>query len=126
MSFIYRCSKCRTRNTFKQAVVNYKPMRGLPKLTGNALKKELKANGSKQCRHCGHYHFYVDKDRIQRPVCVCGGMHFAHRPASSMCEQSPKADLLRAMRDGATDAQIEDLRMELALAAKTVSKVCPF
>ena len=80
MSHIYRCSRCRTRNTFRKALGSYvKP---------------------KACRHCGHTRFYVDKERINRKACHCGGYHYPHRPGSPCCEHNPDADYHHALRQG--------------------------
>ncbi len=65
MSHIYRCSACRTRNTWAKALSQYK--RG------------------RTCRHCGHRRFYVDKERLNRKGCNCGAYWFPHRPNSGMC-----------------------------------------
>lgn len=69
MSHIYRCNRCRTRNTFRRALATYvRP---------------------KRCRHCAHDRFYVDKERVRRRPCHCSGYHFAHRPGSRCCEHHP-------------------------------------
>lgn len=65
----YRCSRCRTRNSF------IKPL-------GVYLRP-------RKCRSCGYTTFYVDKERIHRPVCYCTGTHYPHRPGSSACLEHP-------------------------------------
>ena len=47
--------------------------------------------------------------------CTCGGYHFAHRPFSRFCDQNPMADVWRAARGGATDEQLNDIALEVAL-----------
>lgn len=80
MSYIYRCSRCRTRNTFLRALSTY-----------------VRA---KRCRDCGHDHFYVDKERTQRKPCRCSGYHHPHRPGSPLCEHNPTFDVRRAQAQG--------------------------
>ena len=53
--------------------------------------------------------------------------YFPHRLGSSYCTQSKRADLLRAIRDGATPSQIMELSVDLAWETRGVeTKVCPF
>ena len=80
MSFIYRCSKCRTRNTWPRALATYK--RG------------------RKCRHCGYTKFYVDRERIERKPCHCVGYHHAHRPGSRRCDQHPLHPYWRSGDEG--------------------------
>ena len=47
--------------------------------------------------------------------CTCGGYHYPHRPFSRFCDQNPMADVWRARRDGATEEQVNDIAMEVAL-----------
>lgn len=68
MSYIYRCSSCRTRNTWPRALASYVRWR--------------------RCRHCGHDRFYVDRERVNRLPCHCDGYHHAHRPGSRRCESN--------------------------------------
>lgn len=90
MSHIYRCSRCRTRNTFKKALADYaRP---------------------KHCRHCNHAHFYVDKERLNRKPCVCGGYHFVHRPGGGACVLSKTREYHIAKRGG-NAAEIAEARM---------------
>lgn len=69
MSHIYRCSRCRTRNTWPRALATY--VRG------------------RRCRHCAYTRFYVDKERVRRKPCNCAGYHFAHRLGSRCCDAHP-------------------------------------
>lgn len=82
MAHIYRCSKCRTRNTFRHAVEWYTVKR--------------------KCRDCGHKHFYVDKERVYRVPCRCAGAYFwgAHRLGSLHCIHHPDHEHARAVRQG--------------------------
>lgn len=68
MSHIYRCSRCRTRNTWPRALGTY--VRG------------------RRCRHCGHDRFYPDRERVTRKPCNCSGYHHAHRPGSRRCDHN--------------------------------------
>ena len=81
MSHIYCCSRCRHRNTFRKAVTAY--VRKIPK-----------------CSHCGYLKFYVDKERINRKGCGCGGYWFVHRPGSGCCVQNPDGYRNAAIREG--------------------------
>jgi DNA-directed RNA polymerase subunit RPC12/RpoP len=105
VSHIYRCSKCRTRNTFRRALASY--VRG------------------KRCRHCGHAGFYVDRERMNRIGCQCGGYHFPHRPGSPCCDHHPARDYWRALREGATGDDLLDA--SLRATGKVVrGNWCPF
>ncbi len=84
MSHVYRCNSCRTRNTFHKAIGAY--VRKIP-----------------SCRHCGHTRFYVDKERINRKVCKCGGYHYHHRPRSGCCHQNPNGLRNAMIRAGETE-----------------------
>jgi len=110
MSFIYRCSKCRTRNTFRHAVDWYKRRR--------------------KCRCCGHSGFYVDRERARREACNCSGYHFPHRPGSPCCDSNPETDVNRARRAGATAEDILEIRLALAWDAEggrlCATDPCPF
>lgn len=48
-------------------------------------------------------------------LCQCGSYHYAHRPGSSFCEQNPRAAYFHAMRAGASDEELLDILVELAL-----------
>lgn len=95
MSHVYRCSRCRTRNTFRRAAESY------------VIKRK--------CRDCGHRHFYVDKERVYRPVCRCADSYFwgPHRPGSKFCVLNPQHLVHRARRDGADDGEIAWLGLGL-------------
>ena len=82
---VYRCNRCRTRNSFLKAVGAY--VRKVP-----------------QCRHCRHTRFYIDKERISRPVCRCGGYHYVHRPRSPCCHLNPNY-LANAMKRAGIEEQ---------------------
>lgn len=104
--FVYRCNKCRTRNTFKRAVSNWTPIRGAARMLRKEVDRLLRQIGGKRCRNCGHTSFYVDKERINRESCNCSGYHWAHRPGSQCCEKNPKVDMFRAYRQGLDDDDI--------------------
>lgn len=97
MSHVYRCMKCRTRNTF-----------GKP--------PHMYARG-RWCRHCTHTTFYPDKERQNRPVCRCGGYHFNHRPGSPCCNQHPLGLLNSARRADAPEEVLRELAERLGVAA---------
>jgi len=48
-------------------------------------------------------------------VCRCGGYHYPHRPDSPCCEDNKLHVLNSAIRAGATRAEIEDIRLTLAV-----------
>jgi len=89
VSHIYRCSACRTRNTFRRALGDY--VRG------------------KRCRHCGHDRFYVDRERMNRRGCTCGGYHFPHRRGSGACIHSARSEYYLALRQGVPQSDAEAL-----------------
>ena len=99
----YRCNKCRTRNTFSHPVDWYKRPR--------------------QCRCCGHGRFYVDKERVARKPCYCdGGLlvnsgSIPHRPGSKCCVLNPDHPWHRAQREGASEAALMEIAIELAWEA---------
>lgn len=80
MSHIYRCSRCRTRNTWPRALATY--VRG------------------RRCKHCQYDRFYVDKERTTRKACRCSGYHFAHRPGSRCCDAHPLHPFYRSRDEG--------------------------
>lgn len=87
MAHIYRCSRCRTRNTFRRAADSY-------------LRP-------KSCRDCGYQKFYSDKERVYRPVCKCSGSyHFPHRVGAKYCEKHPDHEYDRAIRAGAHPGEL--------------------
>jgi len=67
----HRCSKCRTRHTFRLRIEQYQRP---PK-----------------CRNCGDTHFYVDKWMLRRNTkadkCWCDGYRFPHRRGSKWCNE---------------------------------------
>jgi DNA-directed RNA polymerase subunit RPC12/RpoP len=108
MTFIYRCSRCRTRNSFK---------------------RQLEQLGLERCRSCGHTSFYVDKERQRRKPCLCGGYHFKHRPGSKCCEMNVMHPYHRAAREGAPEEFLLDILVDLAWeneGGRIVSDVVPF
>lgn len=111
-----RCSRCRTRNTFKKCPVNYLPPRGL-KQTVKEVNAILRRTGGKRCRDCGHTSFYLDVERTNRKPCHCrGAYHWGpHRPGSPYCEHNPNGWLNRARR-AEPAANDEDLVFSLSLA----------
>lgn len=109
MSCHYRCSKCRGRNVLPRLLSEYKRPR--------------------KCKHCGHGHFYLDKERTYRSVCRCEGSYHwgAHRPGSRMCEHNSMVDVHRARRAGASDTVLLDLAAEAAWDKPgVVGADCPF
>lgn len=94
MRHVYRCSCCRTRNTFNKPLTEYvRPRR---------------------CWSCGHRSFYVDRERMTRLSCQCGGYHHPHRPGSRMCEQHPLVDAHRAKRAGAPQDEVQQMLADAA------------
>jgi DNA-directed RNA polymerase subunit RPC12/RpoP len=106
MAWIYRCSRCRTRNTFRRAVHDY------------IIKRK--------CRHCGHRRFYVDKERVRRKPCKCAGYHHPHRMFSKFCDHRPESIVHRAAREGTAGEALWDVAMEAAWSGGRVTDVCPF
>jgi DNA-directed RNA polymerase subunit RPC12/RpoP len=87
MTFKYRCTRCRVRNTFKRQVDDYiRP---------------------KKCRACGHDRFYWDKEmNAHREICGCtGGYHFTHRKGSRLCVHNKWYELHDRLRQGQTEAE---------------------
>jgi hypothetical protein len=108
---IYRCNRCRTRNAFHRRVSDY------------IIKRK--------CRDCGHQRFYVDKERVARKPCYCGGYHHAHRPGSRCCEHHPLHIAYRAQRAGADHDEVQDLKLDATLDKATKTRpwrhaLCPF
>ena len=99
MAYVYRCSKCRTRNTFRHALEWYiRP---------------------KRCRCCGHKAFYVDKERVRRKPCYCEGYHYPHRPGTTFCVVNPQYQVnVRTMRYG---EKLGDVLLDMYLREQ-----CPF
>lgn len=97
MSHHYRCNKCSTRNVLPRALHLY---RRIPK-----------------CRNCLHDRFRVDKERANRVSCWCEGAYHwgAHRAGSPMCIHNPNVWINRAKRAGATDDDLIEIRIDLAL-----------
>lgn len=105
MAYIYRCNRCRTRNTFKHSVGWYKIQR--------------------KCRDCAHTKFYLDKERTYRKSCTCPGAYFwgTHRLGSQFCEKNSNHIYHRAIRDGADAA---DLAWEGVGLKTAEGSDCPF
>lgn len=80
MSHIYKCNRCKTRNTWTKALQEY-------------------AKG-RTCRHCGNSTFHVDRERMNRKACGCMGYHFPHRKGSGCCDHNPAARENRMKREG--------------------------
>lgn len=116
MSYVYRCSKCRTRNTFR-----------------NYLEWYIRVPA---CRNCGHTKFYVDRERQERRACRCdGGLigrngPIPHRPGSPCCVLNPMHPYHRAAREGAPEDFLLDLLVDLAWESDggrvTAPDVVPF
>ena len=116
MTYPYRCCACRARNTSRRAVNNWLPVRGqLEQMSEAEINRRVKDEGGMRCKSCGHTSFYTDKYRMLRPSCDCGGYHFKHRPGSPYCDKHPRVDMNRAKRAGATDAQLDDLQLDLSM-----------
>ena len=98
MSCHYRCSRCRARNVLPRAVHEY-------------IRKPT-------CKSCGYARFYPDWERVRRKSCTCEGAYHwgAHRAGSPYCLQNPNAYINRAKRGGASDEDLADLRIDLALS----------
>lgn len=97
----YRCNRCRTRNTFDQAVDWY--------------------DKAPECRSCGHTRFYVDKERVRRKPCKCDGGLLSrkngsvpHRPGSPCCVLNPWHEYHRARVMGAPEEVLLEIQAELA------------
>lgn len=85
--FVYRCNRCRTRNTFPRPVEDYVRPR--------------------TCRDCGHTRFYTDWERTLRVPCRCGGYHWGpHRKGSPLCEDNPNWQVNRARQQGLDEDEI--------------------
>lgn len=97
MSCVYRCSRCRTRNTFLRPVSTYKR--------------------EKKCRDCGYKKFYPDKERIYRVHCRCeGAYHWGpHRKGSKLCVEHPEYRANRALRDGTDEDEVAWMGLRLVL-----------
>ena len=48
-------------------------------------------------------------------VCHCGGYHYAHRPGSPYCVHNAQSPALLAWRAGASDDEVLEISIELAL-----------
>lgn len=89
MSYIYRCNKCKARNTFKRPVEKY------------VIKRK--------CKNCLHTGFYLDRARINRVPCRChGGLlgrtgSIPHRKGSAGCIHNPFGEAYRLKRDAGMD-----------------------
>lgn len=65
-------------------------------------------------------------------VCICGGYHYQHRPGSPYCERNPQSAALLASRYGASDEEVADIALDLALAPPPAAArprkatACPF
>lgn len=106
MTFKYRCSRCRCRNTFRRRLEHYaRP---------------------KRCRDCGYDRFYWDREHNgRRPICGCDGYHFTHRKGSRMCQHNPHHELHVRMRAGESRADVL-LEMSLEGRCKHTDQECPF
>lgn len=110
MGYVYRCSRCRTRNTFNRPVTQYiRPRR---------------------CRDCGYAKFYVDRERVTRKPCRChGGLlgrtgSIPHRPGSAGCIHNPFGEAYRMKRDAGMDD--DDLAFLGIGGEKAIPGHCPF
>lgn len=99
-SYVYRCNRCRTRNTFREPLWRFVE--------------------PKKCRNCSHTSFYLDKERMRRVPCYCDGGLFGrtgsvpHRPGSPCCVQNPMHPLHRARALGAPSEVLQDIAIDLA------------
>lgn len=48
-------------------------------------------------------------------LCHCGGYHYGHRPFSPYCERNPQSGALLARRYGASDDEVLEISIQLAL-----------
>ena len=106
MSYAYRCSKCRGRNTLKHPLEWY-----------------VRA---KKCRHCGWFRFYVDKARqFRNDYCTCAGYHHTHRKGSLMCEHHPNYEI--NVRTGRYGEALADVLADIARRTKEEkeNELCP-
>ncbi len=89
MSYAYRCSKCRGRNTMKHRYDWYK-----------------RTPVCKHCKACNRY--YLDKARQYRnDYCSCEGYHYKHRIKSACCIHHPDYELhVRVGRYGEDSAVV--------------------
>lgn len=64
----------------------------------------------------------------RRPLCHCLRVTHPHRPGSfPLCEQNPMSDALKASREGATDQEVAEIALEIALTRPGRRAVeCPF
>lgn len=96
MTYKYRCSRCRTRNTFVRPLKDY--------------------IRTKKCRSCGYDRFYWDKEHNgRRELCTCDNYHYTHRKGSRMCEHNPWHELNDRLRQGES---YEDAIIEMSLAGR--------
>lgn len=113
MTYPYRCSACRARNTSTRPVANWtQPRCKAARYSKSEVARELRRIGGMRCKACGHTSFYLDKYRLERKACACSGGLIGrtgpipHRPGSPCCERRGGFELARAERDGATEADI--------------------
>lgn len=100
MTWKYRCMACRGRNVFRQKVEWYVRPR--------------------QCRHCGHESFYLDRARqFRKDYCSCEGYHYTHRQGSTYCIHNPNYQV--NVRVGRYGEKREDVLEDMALR-----EACPF
>ncbi|MFV0676687.1 hypothetical protein [Variovorax sp. tm] len=60
-------------------------------------------------------------------LCRCGGYHYEHRPGSPYCERNPMSAALLASRHGASDEEVFDIALEIALTTPgRAFAACPF
>lgn len=71
--------------------------------------------------------FLLHLMQCPRPLCHCGGYHFAHRPFSGLCYQNPASHVVHASRAGTPDDELADIAIDVALTMPgRRSTVCPF
>jgi len=65
-------------------------------------------------------------------ACICGGYHYKHRPGSPYCVQNPMSAALLASRYGASDDEVAEIALDLALSPSPAAAkprkamACPF
>lgn len=65
-------------------------------------------------------------------ACICGGYHYKHRPGSPYCVHNPMSAALLASRYGASDEEVADIALDLALSPSPAAAkprkamACPF
>lgn len=65
-------------------------------------------------------------------ACICGGYHYKHRPGSPYCVHNPMSAAFLASRYGASDEEVAEIAVDLALSPSPAAAkprkamACPF